>query len=100
MASSKRISILPDLPTLTESGFPGFENGSWYGLAAPARTPAAIIALLHQETVKVLNQPDLQAQFALDGATPVGNTPQQFAQEMRDDIAKWAKVIKDANIKL
>lgn len=100
VASLKRISILPDLPTLDESGFPGFENGSWYGLAAPARTPASIITRLHGETVKVLNQPDILAQLTLDAASPVGNTPQAFAQEIRDDIAKWAKVIKDANIKL
>lgn len=99
-ASMKRIEILPDLPTLHESGFPGFENGSWYGLAAPAQTPAAVIALLHGEAVKVLNHPDIRAQLTRDAASPVGNTPQAFAQEIRDDIAKWAKVIKDANIKV
>jgi tripartite-type tricarboxylate transporter receptor subunit TctC len=99
-ASLKRIPILPDLPTLHESGFPGFENGSWYGLAAPARTPAAVITLLHDEAVKVLRHPDIVAQLTRDAASPVGNTPQAFAQEIRDDIAKWAKVIKDANIKL
>jgi len=100
VGSAKRISILPDVATFNESGFPGFESGSWYGLAAPARTPAAIIRLLHDETVKVLNQPDILAQFALDGAQAVGNSSQAFAQEIRDDIAKWAKVIKDANIRM
>ena len=100
VASTQRISILPDVPTLAESGYPGFESGSWYGLAAPARTPAKIIAFLHAETVKVLNEPDIVARLALDGASPVGNTPQEFAREIRDDIEKWAKVIKDANIKL
>jgi tripartite-type tricarboxylate transporter receptor subunit TctC len=100
VASLKRMAILPDVPTMHESGFPNFENGSWYGLAAPARTPAPIIALLHAETVKVLSHPDILAQFALDGGTAVGNTPREFAQEIRDDIAKWAKVIRDANIKL
>jgi tripartite-type tricarboxylate transporter receptor subunit TctC len=100
VASLKRISILPDVVTLNESGFPGFENGSWYGLAAPAGTPRPIIALLHAETVKVLNHPDILSQFALDGAQPIGNSPPAFAQEIRDDIAKWAKVIKDANIKM
>ena len=99
-ASLKRIAILPDLPTFHESGFPGFDSSSWYGLAAPARTPAAIIALLHKETVAVLNQPEIIARLAQDGATPVGNTPQAFAQELRNETAKWAKVIKDANIKL
>lgn len=100
VASLKRLSILPDLPTFDESGFPGFENGSWYGLAAPARTPAPIISLWHRETVQVLNQPDILARLTFDAASPVGNTPQAFAKEIRDDIAKWAKVIKDANIKL
>ncbi|MGZ5145212.1 MAG: Bug family tripartite tricarboxylate transporter substrate binding protein [Burkholderiales bacterium] len=100
VGSAQRLSVLPDIPTLTESGFPGFESASWYGLAAPARTPAAIITLLHSEIVKVLNQPEIVSQFAVDGAQPVGNSPQAFAQEIRDDISKWAKVIKEANIKL
>jgi tripartite-type tricarboxylate transporter receptor subunit TctC len=100
VASAQRIAILPDTPTFVESGYPGYESGSWYGLAAPARTPQRIIALLHAESVKVLAEPDIIARLALDGASPIGNTPQAFAREIRDDIAKWAKVIKDANIKM
>ena len=96
----QRITILPDLPTFHESGFPGFESQSWYGLAAPARTSPAIITLMHKEVAAVLNQPDIIARLAQDGASPVGNTPQAFAQEIRNDTAKWAKVIKDANIKM
>jgi tripartite-type tricarboxylate transporter receptor subunit TctC len=99
VASLKRSALLPDAPTFNESGFPGFESASWYGLAAPARTPAPIISLVHRETVKVLNDPDILAQFARDGAQAVGNTPQAFGKEIRDDIAKWAKVIKDADIR-
>jgi tripartite-type tricarboxylate transporter receptor subunit TctC len=99
VCSVNRISILPDIPTVGETGFPGYESGSWYGLAAPARTPPAIVRRLHDETVKVLNDPEVVAQFARDGGTAVGNTPQAFAQEIRDDIAKWAKVIRAANIK-
>ncbi len=98
-ASLQRIAALPDMPTFHESGFPGFESQSWYGLAAPARTPAAIVALWHKETVAVLNQPDIVARITQDGGMPVGNTPQKFAQEIRDETAKWAKVIKDAGIK-
>jgi tripartite-type tricarboxylate transporter receptor subunit TctC len=98
-ASLERIAALPDMPTFHESGFPGFESQSWYGLAAPARTPAAIIALWHKETVAVLNQPDIVARITQDGGIPVGNTPQRFAQEIRDETAKWAKVIKMAGIK-
>ena len=100
VANAKRISVLPDVPTFVESGFPGYESGSWYGLAAPARTPQAIIMRMHEESVKVLSLPDIIAQLATDGASPVGNTPQAFGKEIRDDIARWAKVIKAADIKL
>ena len=68
-------------------------------LAAPARTPAAIIALWHKETVAVLNQPDIVARITQDGGMPVGNTPIRFAQEIREETAKWAKVIKAAGLK-
>ena len=100
VASAKRISALPDTPTVSESGFAGFESGSWYGLAAPARTSPAIVSFLHREITAVLAQADLVAQFAADGSYPIGNTPHAFAQELRDEIAKWAKVIRDANIRL
>src|SRR5688572_26426732 len=100
VAQTNRISVLPDVPTMAESGYPGFESGSWYGLAAPARTPQHIISFLHGEAVKVLAQPDLIAHLANDGASPVANRPEQFAQEMRDEAAKWARVIKDAGLKM
>lgn len=99
-ASVQRINALPDMPTFHESGFPNFESLSWYGLAAPARTPAAIIALMHRETTAVLKLPEILSRITQDGGIPVGNTPKEFAQEIRNDIAKWAKVIKDANIKM
>ena len=99
-ASLQRINALPDMPTFHESGFPNFESLSWYGLAAPARTPPAIIALMHRETTAVLRQPEIVSRITQDGGIPVGNTPKEFAQEIRNDIAKWAKVIKDANIKM
>lgn len=99
-ASMQRLPALPDMPTFHESGFANFESLSWYGLAAPARTPAAIINLLHRESAAVLKLPDIIARITTDGGIPVGNTPQQFAQELRDETAKWARVIKEANIKL
>ena len=99
IANLKRSPLFPETPTFHESGFPGFESASWYGLAAPAKTPPAIINKVYAETVKVLNDPEIVAQFARDGGQPVGNPPQAFAKEIRDDIVKWAKVIKDANIK-
>jgi tripartite-type tricarboxylate transporter receptor subunit TctC len=100
IADTKRIQILPDVPTMAEGGYPGFESSSWYGLAAPARTPAKIVSFVHAETVKVLAEPDIISRLAADGASPLGTAPHVFAQEIRDDIAKWAKVIKEANIKL
>ena len=99
-ASLQRISLLPDTPTMNESGHPGFESGSWYGLAAPARTSPAIVAYTYREVSGVLKDPDLVAVLAREGGTVVGDTPQAFAQSIRDDIVKWAKVIKDANIRI
>lgn len=96
----ERIPLFPDLPTFHESGFPGFQSGSWYGLAAPAGTPAKIIDFLYKESAEVLKQPDIVARLAFDGATPNGITPQQFARELREETERWAKVIKAAGIKV
>lgn len=100
IGSLERIAILPDVPTLNESGFPGLESGSWYGLVAPAATPARVIKFTHAATVKVLNSPLIAARLAADGATAVGDTPEHFAQSIRDDTVMWAKVIKEAGIKV
>lgn len=100
LASAKRIAIMPDLSTFAEQGYPGYENGSWYGLVAPARTPAVVIKRLHEESVKVLSEPEIIAGLARDGGLTVGNTPQQFGQEIRDELAASAKVIKAAGIRL
>jgi tripartite-type tricarboxylate transporter receptor subunit TctC len=100
IGSLKRLSSLPDLPTFDESGYPGFEAGSWYGIVAPAGTSPAIVARLHNETLKVLALPEIVAQFALEGAQAVGNAPPLFRQEIRDDTVKWSKVIREAQIKL
>jgi tripartite-type tricarboxylate transporter receptor subunit TctC len=98
-AGPQRIAALPDMPTLRESGFQEFESQSWYGLAAPAKTPAAIIALWHKECVLALKDPAIVARITEDGGVPVGNTPQEFAKEIREETAKWAKIIKAAGIK-
>ena len=100
LASTKRIAIMPDLPTFAEQGYPGYENGSWYGLVAPARTPPAVIRKLHEESVKVLSEPDIIAGLARDGGSPVGNTPAEFGQEIRNELAQSAKVIKAAKIRM
>jgi tripartite-type tricarboxylate transporter receptor subunit TctC len=96
--SLKRSPNIPEFPTVAESGFPGFEAVSWFGLMAPAGTPAAIVNKLHQDTVKVLAQPDMRASFTKLGLDTVGSTPGELAAILKSDIAKWAKVIKEAGI--
>jgi tripartite-type tricarboxylate transporter receptor subunit TctC len=100
LTSLRRSSALPELPTIAESGYPGFEVTGWIGLLAPARTPATIvICKLHLETVKALALPDLRAKFADLGLEPIGNSPDEFAAVIKSEIPKWAKVIKEAGIK-
>ena len=99
-ATLERIALLPDLPTFHESGYPGFQSGSWYGLAAPTGTPAHVVSFLHRESVEILKQPDIMARLALDGAAPAGISPRQFADELREETQRWAKVIKAAGIKV
>lgn len=84
---------------MDEAGLRGFESVSWYGLLAPAATPRPIIAKLHAEVVKVLNQPDLRDQFLKQGAEPVGSTPDEFARRIATDIDKWGKLIRSAGIR-
>jgi tripartite-type tricarboxylate transporter receptor subunit TctC len=99
LTSLRRSSALPELPTIAESGYPGFEVTGWIGLLAPARTPSAIIRKLHLETVKALALPDLRAKFADLGLEPIGNSPDEFAAVIKSEIPKWAKVIKESGIK-
>jgi tripartite-type tricarboxylate transporter receptor subunit TctC len=99
VTSLKRSPSIPELPTVTESGVPGFEAISWFGLLAPAGTPAPIVSKLHQEAVKVAAQSDMREKFAQIGVDGVGNPPDEFAAIIKADTAKWAKVIKDAGIK-
>lgn len=97
---AKRSPLLPDVPTVAESGVPGYEFTNWFGLVAPAGTPKDVVAKLHADVSKVLQQPDLRAQLEKMGAEVIDNTPEQFAAEIKADSAKWGKIIKDANIKL
>jgi tripartite-type tricarboxylate transporter receptor subunit TctC len=100
VGSPQRVPILPEVPTLNESGLPGMETSSWYGLVAPTGTPAAAIKTLHAATVKALSTPEIKARMLTDGVIASGNTPEQFAQEMHTESAMWARVIKQAGIKL
>ena len=100
VTSNQRSPIIPELPTLAESGFPGFEAISWFGLLAPAHTAAPVIAKVHEEVVKIATQADMRERLAQLGLEVAVNSPDEFAAVINADIAKWAKVIKDANIKL
>ena len=99
VTSLRRSSAAPELPTIDESGFSGFDYTSWSGLLSPVGTPATIVRKLHLETVKALAQPDLRAKFADLGVEGMGNSPDEFAAAIKSEIPKWAKVIKDAGIK-
>ena len=92
----KRSASLPELPTIAESGLPGFDAPAWNGVLAPAGTPAAIISRLRDEIVKDLKQPDVLERIAVLGFEPVGSTPQEFGDFIKAELAKWAKVAKDS----
>jgi len=94
-----RLPLFPNVPTLNETGFPGFESSTYYGLLAPAGTPRPIINRLHAEVVKIIKSPESMERLASVGAMPVANTPEQFAEANRLDVEKWAKVIKEHGIK-
>jgi len=99
MTARQRSPNMPELPTMIEAGVPDFEVTSWFGLLAPAGTPLAVIAKLHQEAVKIVSQPELRANFGKIGLDVVTDPPDAFAAIIRTDTQKWAKVIKDAGIK-
>jgi tripartite-type tricarboxylate transporter receptor subunit TctC len=98
VTSATRSEAAPDIPTIAEAGVPGYEAVQWYGLMAPAGTPPAIIEKLHQGVVHALSDPGVREKFRASGARPVGNTPAEFGKQMRQDIAKWAAVIKQAGL--
>jgi tripartite-type tricarboxylate transporter receptor subunit TctC len=99
VTSSKRTSLFPDVPTLAEAGVPGYEIGSWQAVYAPAGTPKPIVERLNAEIVKALKSPDVAERFAGLGMEPVANTPAQMAEFNKAEVAKWAKIVKEANIK-
>jgi len=99
VTSPQRSRAAPEVPTVAESGFPGFEMGSWHSILAPANTPKPIITRLHSELVKTLAQPDVKERFASQGLETVGSTPEQFREHIKRETAKYAKIIKAAGIK-
>jgi tripartite-type tricarboxylate transporter receptor subunit TctC len=100
VSPAKRSSAMPELPTIAEAGVPGYESGAWFGLLAPAGTPKDIVSKLSVETARILKMPDVNKRVSELGAEPVGSTPEEFAALIKSEIAKWAKVIKDADVEL
>jgi len=101
LAAPQRSPVAPDLPTIAEAGGPAdYELISWYGLFAPGGTPPDIIARAHAEAVKALGNSELRERLLATGVTPVGNTPAQFATVIKADLAKWAKVVRVAGVKV
>jgi tripartite-type tricarboxylate transporter receptor subunit TctC len=98
-ASATRHPLLPEIPTFAELGYQGMDISLWYGIAAPAGTPPAIVQRLNAELVKILAMPDIRASFGKQGADPAGGTPEQFAGFMREESARWGRVVRESGIK-
>ena len=99
ISSTTRSPILPEVPTIAESGYPGYEASGWLGLLFPAKTPDAIVERLHRETVAVLNLADVRAQLDSNGLDPTPSSPQAFRAYIRAELAKWSMLIKDAGLR-
>jgi tripartite-type tricarboxylate transporter receptor subunit TctC len=100
VSSLKRSPIFPEIPTISEAGVPGYETNSWGGIAAPARTPRAIVMKLNAEINKALQSPALRARYAALDAEPVGGTPEQFAEFVKTERVKWADIVKKSGAKV
>lgn len=99
VTSKERTVQLPDIPTVAESGLPGFENTGWFGLLAPAGTPGDIIAKVQRDTAAVMAETETKARLFVQGMTPIGNTPAEFAATIDAEMVRWATVVKNRNIR-
>ncbi len=100
VTSAKRSPALPDVPTISESGLPGYEVTNWYGVMVPAGVPKDILGKLHTEIVRILKLPDVQKRFQGEGGTVAPDTPEQFAAFIKSEIAKWGKAVKDSGARV
>ena len=99
VTSKERSTALPDVPTTAESGYPAITGDNWQGILVPAGTPKDVITFLHRELVAIMKQPDVKDRLAVLGFEPIAGTPEEFGRHARAEFDKWAKVIKDSNIK-
>ena len=100
VTTSKRMSLFPDVPTLAESGMPGFEVGAWQGVMVPASTPKTIIQRLNSEVTRALQTPEVRQKLALQGAEPLGSTAEAYGEYVQKELARWAKVVKQTGVTL
>jgi tripartite-type tricarboxylate transporter receptor subunit TctC len=100
VTGAKRSALMPDVKTIAEQGFPGFSTDSWQGLLAPAKTPAAIVAKIQQEVAKALDDPGVVKRINAFGSEPVASTPEQFSAFLSEEIQKYARLVKEANVPL
>ncbi len=100
VTSTTRLPVMPEVPTVAESGLRGYESSQWYGLLAPAGTPEDILNSLNAQVVKIMQTPDMKARLADDGIVPVGNTRPQFAAYIKAELVKWATVIKQSGARI
>jgi len=100
VTTAKRSRAAPELPTMQEAGVKGYEVAGWYGIVAPPKTPQPIVARLNKEVVEILRQPDVATRLAADGSEPVGTAPEEFGRHIRSEVAKWAKLTKQMNIRM
>ncbi|GAB3662000.1 tripartite tricarboxylate transporter substrate binding protein [Ramlibacter alkalitolerans] len=98
VTTAKRMSLFPDVPTLAESGMPGFETGAWQGIMVPAATPKPVVERLNAAVVKALQSPDVRAKLAVQGAEPLGSTPAEYGAYVKKELARWAKVVKASGV--
>jgi tripartite-type tricarboxylate transporter receptor subunit TctC len=98
VTTEERLPYLPDVPTIAELGFPGYEISSWQGVFAPAGTPKDVVGKINGELVRMLNVPEVRRRISQEGADPVGSTPDAFANRVKNEITKWTKVIKTSGI--
>jgi len=100
VTTAKRSVALPDVPTLDEAGIKGFDMGTWFGVLAPAGTPKDVLARLNADMVKIIRSPEFRKKMDDIGADPIGDTPAQMARQIREDTARFAKLVKDAKVSL